>query len=145
MACALAVMAFASGCSWRAQKSELSATQGSIDKRITRQVESNLASSPVYKYEGVRVQTFDGIVQLSGFVSTQEQKDRAGQLAQDIQGVKRVDNVLALKPQGDQRTLAPTGWTQGQGQNVIYPHGQTQPEKESEGKPADVNNPNSRQ
>jgi osmotically-inducible protein OsmY len=75
------------------------------DKRITHQVQAELKTEPVYKFDDVDVKTFDGVVQLSGFVNTEEQKRRAAELAQHIPGVAQVVNNITLKPQAP----TPTG------------------------------------
>ncbi len=77
------------------------------DNRITHAVEANLSREPVYKFNDVDVKTFDGVVQLSGFVNTEDQKRRAAELAQKVDGVVQVVNSIALKPQ----QLSPTGRT----------------------------------
>lgn len=41
--------------------------------------------------------TFKGVVQLSGFVNTTAQKDRAGDLATKVAGVKEVQNNITVK------------------------------------------------
>jgi hyperosmotically inducible protein len=76
------------------------------DKHITMNVEEKLREEPVYKFSDVDVKTFAGVVQLSGFVSSDEQKRRAGELAQRVEGVSRVVNNITLKP-----NMAPTGRT----------------------------------
>lgn len=78
------------------------------DKHITGQVEDALAAEPVFKLEDVGVKTYNGTVQLNGFVSTQAQKDRAGDLARRIQGVARVENHISIKHYDP---LTPTGRT----------------------------------
>ncbi|HLP76447.1 MAG TPA: BON domain-containing protein [Candidatus Paceibacterota bacterium] len=83
------------------------------DKVITSKVEGELKDEPVYKFADVDVKTFAGVVQLSGFVDTDEQKQRAGELAQNVEGVARVVNNITLKPTttGGNNGLAPTGRT----------------------------------
>lgn len=76
------------------------------DKTITQAVEHKLKTEQVYKFNEVSVNTFDGVVQLSGFVNTDEQKHRAGELAQQVDGVTQVENNISLKPSGN---LQPTG------------------------------------
>jgi hypothetical protein len=68
------------------------------DKNITANLEKSLDSDPVYKFEGVEVQTFAGVVSLSGFVTIQGQKDRAQQIAQHTDGVSEVVNGITVKP-----------------------------------------------
>jgi hypothetical protein len=61
----------------------------------------------MFKYRDVRVDAFDGVVQLGGFVNSDEQKERAAQLSQNVEGVRQVLNNIALKPQPQYMT--PTG------------------------------------
>ena len=42
------------------------------DKHITENVRERLDHDPVFKYSGVDVKTFAGVVQLSGFVNAEE-------------------------------------------------------------------------
>src|SRR5688572_18608162 len=73
-------------------------TPGEIvdDKVITEKVKAALASDAA-KYPDVQVASFQGTVQLSGFVALDEQKDRAGDLAKNVAGVKKVENKITLK------------------------------------------------
>jgi hyperosmotically inducible protein len=95
----LGVAAF-TGCQTWGEKDD-GRTAGRVvdDRHITAAVEKQLRSEPVYKFDSVDVKTFDGVVQLSGFVSTEEQKTRAGQLAQQSPGVNQVVNSITLRPQ----------------------------------------------
>lgn len=68
------------------------------DKMITREVNDRLENEPIYKFSDVDVRTFAGVVQLSGFVTTDEQKQRAGEIAQQVMGVTQVVNNITLKP-----------------------------------------------
>jgi hyperosmotically inducible protein len=43
------------------------------------------------------VVTFKGMVQLSGFVNNKDQKNRAGELAKSVEGVKEVENNITVK------------------------------------------------
>lgn len=89
------------------EESDRTAGRTLDDKTITSAVEHDLNREPVYKFTDVDVKTFDGVVQLSGFVDTQEQKDRAGDIAKREYGVTQVVNNITLKP--DNQNLAPTG------------------------------------
>lgn len=68
------------------------------DTGITSRVKGALGDDPVYKYPDVKVTTFKGTVQLSGFVDTRDQKGRAGDIARRVEGVRDVQNNVALKP-----------------------------------------------
>ena len=74
-------------------------TGESIDDRATTsRVKDALDDDQRYKYSDVKVTTFKGTVQLSGFADTSEQKSRAGDIAKNVAGVKDVKNDIALKP-----------------------------------------------
>jgi len=45
----------------------------------------------------VGVETMQGVVQLTGFVDTQQKKDRAGQIARGVSGVKEVKNNIVVR------------------------------------------------
>ncbi len=45
----------------------------------------------------MKVETTDGVVQLSGTVETQEQSDRAESIAKAVDGVKSVKNDLKVQ------------------------------------------------
>src|SRR5512141_1284235 len=82
------------------------------DRRLASDVKKSLAKDPLYKFDAVDVKTFNGVVQLVGFANSEEQKRRAGEITQQIPGVARVENDIALKP-----TTTPTGRSEGnQGQ-----------------------------
>jgi osmotically-inducible protein OsmY len=67
------------------------------DKSESSRVRGALSDDTQYKYEDVKVQTFKGVVQLSGFVNSREQKNRAGDLAKKVEGVKEVENNITVK------------------------------------------------
>jgi osmotically-inducible protein OsmY len=68
------------------------------DKTLQASVESALANNPNYKFSDVKVMVSGGTVQLSGFVNTQEQKDKAVDVAKGVSGAKDVQNSISLKP-----------------------------------------------
>ncbi|HEY1108458.1 MAG TPA: BON domain-containing protein [Opitutaceae bacterium] len=67
------------------------------DATITTKVKAAFVKDPIVKAIDVKVDTFKSTVQLSGFVETEEQKSRAGQIAAGIQGVQSVQNNITLK------------------------------------------------
>lgn len=67
------------------------------DSVITAKVKTALIQDPVTKAHEISVETFHGTVQLSGFVDTAESKERAGQLAKNVEGVHDVKNSLQLQ------------------------------------------------
>lgn len=67
------------------------------DTATTARVKKALHSDPQYKYGDVKVTTFKGVVQLSGFADSRDAKDRAGELAKTAEGVKDVENNITVK------------------------------------------------
>ena len=67
------------------------------DSVITGKVKAALVADPTTKAHQISVETFKGVVQLSGFVDTSEAKMRATQVAETVEGVKNVKNELALR------------------------------------------------
>jgi osmotically-inducible protein OsmY len=67
------------------------------DSAITIRVKSALGGDPQYKYDDVHVTTFKGTVQLSGFVKSKDARSHAEDLAKNVEGVKQIDNSIALK------------------------------------------------
>lgn len=82
-----------------------SATQESTgehfdDAWITTKVKASLIEDPIVKAREVKVETFKGMVQLSGFVESQEAMDRAIEIASSIKGVTSVKNDMRIKSDG---------------------------------------------
>ena len=67
------------------------------DSVITTKVKSLLAEDDFLKSFKISVETFKGVVQLSGFVNSQQAVDKAGQIARSVKGVSSVKNNLIVK------------------------------------------------
>jgi osmotically-inducible protein OsmY len=67
------------------------------DSVITTKVKSLIAADDFLKSFQISVETYKGIVQLSGFVGTQMAVNKAGEIARGVQGVKSVKNNLIVK------------------------------------------------
>ena len=67
------------------------------DSIITTKVKAAILYDPFLKSAEINVETFKGVVQLSGFVSSQESVKRATELAQSINGVTSVKNDMRIK------------------------------------------------
>ena len=67
------------------------------DSVITSKVKTQLAADDFLKSFQISVETYKGVVQLSGFVDSQQAVDRAGQIARGVGGVKSVKNNLGVK------------------------------------------------
>lgn len=67
------------------------------DTIITTKVKAAIFNDPLLKVAEINVETFKGIVQLSGFVSTQAAANRAVEVARSVGGVKSVKNDMRIK------------------------------------------------
>jgi hyperosmotically inducible periplasmic protein len=67
------------------------------DSTITTKVKTDLLADEGLKGLDIKVVTFKGVVQLSGFVNSESQKFEAEQIAQNVKGVKRVEDKLTVK------------------------------------------------
>ena len=107
LAAVLALM-MGAGCSSTSDRSEGRQVD---DKIVNSKVKDALEESPTYKFNEVRVMTYGGVVQLSGFVNTADQKTKAAELARRVEGVHEVINNISLKPTA-------TGAASGQPQTI---------------------------
>jgi osmotically-inducible protein OsmY len=67
------------------------------DATLTAKVKTALYKSKDASGTAINVDTFKGTVQLSGFVDSESEKQRAGEIAAAIDGVKKVENNLSVK------------------------------------------------
>ena len=67
------------------------------DSVITTKVKSLLAGDDFLKSFRISVETYKGMVQLSGFVGSQKAVDKAVQIARSVNGVRSVKNSLIVK------------------------------------------------
>lgn len=67
------------------------------DAVITTKVKAAIFNEPSLKASEIQVVTYKGAVQLSGFVSSAEDRDKAVEVAKTVKGVKSVNNDMQLK------------------------------------------------
>lgn len=67
------------------------------DAVITTKVKAAILNEPSLKSAEINVETFKGVVQLSGFVSSQGSIYKAVELARGVKGVTSVRNDMKLK------------------------------------------------
>lgn len=67
------------------------------DAVITTKVKAALFDDPVTKAYEIKVETYNRVVQLSGFVSSQNEANRAVEVARGVSGVTSVKNDMRLK------------------------------------------------
>lgn len=67
------------------------------DSVITSKVKAAILNDPELKVAEINVETFKGVVQLSGFVTSQAAINKAVEVARSVSGVKSVRNDMRLK------------------------------------------------
>ena len=75
------------------------AGQTMTDSRITAAVQSKLTADRISNFTRVDVDTERGVVNLSGVVTSAEQKSRAEELTRQVNGVTRINNNLQIQRQ----------------------------------------------
>jgi len=67
------------------------------DSVVTAKVKAEIFRDPSLKSAEINVETFKGVVQLSGFVNSQEDINRVVGVARAVEGVVSVENDMRLK------------------------------------------------
>jgi len=92
---AIAFMALAVGC---ASTAKTEGTGEYIDDTVvTAKVKAAIFNEPTLKSAEINVETFKGVVQLSGFVNSREDVNKAVTVARQVPGVTSVKNDMRLK------------------------------------------------
>lgn len=67
------------------------------DSVITTKIKAAVLNEPSLKSAEINVETFKGTVQLSGFVSTEADIQKAVEVARSVKGVESVKNDMRVK------------------------------------------------
>jgi len=67
------------------------------DSVITTRAKSLLAEDNFFKSFQIGVETYQGVVQLSGFVDSQTTSDKAYEFVKSVKGVRSIKNNLIVK------------------------------------------------
>ncbi|HSH54992.1 MAG TPA: BON domain-containing protein [Methylotenera sp.] len=67
------------------------------DTVITTKVKAAILNESTLKSSEIQVETYKGVVQLSGFVNSQADIDKAVEVARGVKGVTSVKNDMRLK------------------------------------------------
>jgi len=67
------------------------------DSVITTKVKAAVFNEPSLKSAEINVETFKGVVQLSGFVNSEGDIEKAVEVARSVKGVTSVKNAMRLK------------------------------------------------
>lgn len=89
------VFAFFVGCS--STPTQESTGEYVDDTVLTTRVKAAIFNEPSLKSAEINVETFKGVVQLSGFVSSNADIEKAVNIARSIKGVKSVKNDMRHK------------------------------------------------
>ena len=92
---AVAALTALSGCA--ATATQESTGQYLDDSAITTKVKAAIFNDPSLKSAEINVETFKGIVQLSGFLSTRANIVKAVEVTRSVNGVKSVKDDMRLK------------------------------------------------
>jgi len=94
LTCLLLLISFA-GCS----SSKKNETPGQYvdDSIITTKVKKAIFDEPTLKTREISVKTNKGIVQLSGFVDSSAEVNKAGDVAKNVENVQSVENDLIVR------------------------------------------------
>jgi osmotically-inducible protein OsmY len=78
-------------------KSHESTGQYVDDSVVTSKVKAAIVNDMALKGFQINVKTYQGVVQLSGFVDSAQNANKAGELARGVKGVNDVKNDLIVK------------------------------------------------
>ena len=93
---ALSLLGGATGCV--SSRYTQSAAERSDDYATSSRISTALAGDPQREYfEGVKVETFKNVIQLSGFVNTDDLKSRAGNIAKGAAAGRDIRNNITVK------------------------------------------------
>jgi hyperosmotically inducible periplasmic protein len=96
---AAAALALGACASKNEDSSRRSAGEFTSDAALTAKVKSAIASDAgLGSASAINVNSYRGVVQLSGFVDSKEKVDRAAEAARKVDGVTRVENGIQVKP-----------------------------------------------
>lgn len=94
----LAIPLVLAGCATSQKGGERSAGEFTDDAAVTARVKSAIATDVGARTAAaVNVDTYRGVVQLTGFVDSDEQASRAAAAAKKVSGVRSIKNDLRIK------------------------------------------------
>ena len=93
--CSLGLASFTGGCAGTPTRE--STGEYVDDSSITLKVKAAFVKDPIVKAIDVKVETFKGAVQLSGFVNSDAEKAQAASVAATVRGVIEVKNDIVVK------------------------------------------------
>lgn len=102
---AFAVMALLIGAGCNATRTQKTAGETIDDGVVNTKVKTALTNAETTKARDIKVETYRGVVQLSGFVDTNAEKSAATAVAQGVEGVKEVRNDIEVQTRTAERSM----------------------------------------
>ena len=90
-----AAVVSALGCATQSKPQTAGAYMG--DAWVTTQVKTGILNEPSLKVAQINVETYQGVVQLSGFVDNAASQAKAVEIAKSVKGVTSVKNDMRLR------------------------------------------------
>ena len=91
----VAAMVSALGCATQSEPQSAGAYMG--DSWVTTKVKAGILNEPSLKVSQINVETYNGTVQLSGFVDNAASQAKAVEIAKGVKGVTSVKNDMRLR------------------------------------------------
>ncbi len=91
----LALVTFIAGCAGNSHRE--STGEYIDDSAITTKVKAEIFNDPMLKVLQINVESYKGVVQLSGFVDSRQASEKAVEVTAGVKGVKGVKNSLVVK------------------------------------------------
>src|SRR5687768_12589162 len=91
----VAAMVSMLGCATQSEPQSAGAYMG--DAWVTTQVKTGILNEPILKVAQINVETYKGVVQLSGFVDNAAAQAKAVEIAKAVKGVTSVKNDMRLR------------------------------------------------
>jgi len=91
----VALMVSVLGCASQSEPQSAGAYMG--DSWVTTKVKAGILNEPSLKVLQINVETYNGVVQLSGFVDSAASQAKAVEIARAVKGVTSVKNDMRLR------------------------------------------------
>ena len=91
----IAAMVSVLGCATQSEPQSAGAYMG--DSWVTTKVKAGILNEPSLKVSQINVETYNGVVQLSGFVDNAASQAKAVEIARAVKGVTSVKNDMRLR------------------------------------------------
>jgi osmotically-inducible protein OsmY len=94
---AVTAVALLAGTGCAVMRDQQSVGQYVDDSTLTTRVKAKFADDPTVSAMAISVETFNGLVQLSGFAKSHDERLKAETLARDTSGVRAVKNDIVVR------------------------------------------------